>query len=287
MENFAGLKGAFVDYDESKFFVLPVPYSTPNDWNPMAKKGAEAIVAASQYLEYYDTETRRQVWQKGIHTLEALPNLISDEKVVEAVEGKVADIFRLEKFPVVIGGNRTVSIGSVRAASKHFDDLTVVQFGAHNSMRVSYQGADYAPKCAMYHIKKHAPLIQIGIRSMGAEGQRNLDPTHIFFARDIYFDPNNRWFTEVYESLSANTYITLDLDVLDPSVMPSVSVPEPGGLQYFTLLRILKELFRRTNVVGIDIVGLCPNANNISPDYLAARLVYQMMTYKAVYSYGL
>ncbi len=287
MKNFAGLKGAFTDYNEAKFFVLPVPYSTQNDWNPMANRAPEAIIEASQHLELYDTETRKQVWQKGIHTLGELHNLNFDEKVCDLVENKVSEIFNLDKFPVVLGGNRTVSIGAARAACNKYNDITVVQFGAHNSMRVNYKGSEYSPECAMYHIKKLAPLVQIGIRAMGAEGERNSDLAKMFFARDLFFDNSNRWFNEVYDSLTKNTYITLDLNVLDPSIMPSVSVPEPGGLRYFTLLRILKEIFRRTNVVGIDVVGLCPDSANIAPTYLTARLIYQIMTYKAVYSYGL
>ena len=252
MKNFAGLKGVFTDYNESKFFVLPVPYSTQNDWNPMASRAPEAIVEASQRLELYETE-----------------------------------ILDLEKVPVVLGGNRTVSIGSARAACNKYDNLTVIQFGAHNAMRVNYKGSEYSPECAMYHIKKLAPLVQIGIRSMGADGQRNVDLAKIFFARDIFFDNNHRWLNEMYDVLTENVYITLDMDVLDPSVMPSVSLPEPGGMEYFMLLRTLKEIFRRSNVIGLDVIGLCPDSNNVAPTYLTARLVYQIMTYKAVYSYGL
>ena len=287
MENFAGLKGAFTDYQESKFFILPVPYSTRNDWNPMANNAPEAIIEASQHLEYFDTETRKQVWRKGIHTLEPLNNLNSDEKVCEQVENKVSEIISLDKFPVVIGGNRTVSIGAARAAANKYKNLTVIQFCAHNAMRVNYKGSEYSPECAMYHIKQLAPLVQIGTRAMSADGERNADPAKMFFARDIFFDQENRWFKEVYEELTENTYITIDVDVLDPSVMPFVSVPEPGGLQYFTLIRILKSIFRRSNVVGFDIVGLCPNHSNLAPNYLVARLIYQMMTYKALYSYKL
>lgn len=287
MKNFAGLKGVFTDYNESKFFVLPVPYSTQNDWNPMASRAPEAIVEASQRLELYDTETRKQVWQKGIHYMESLHNLNSDEKVCDLVEKKVTEILDLEKFPVVLGGNRTVSIGSARAACNKYDNLTVIQFGAHNAMRVNYKGSEYSPECAMYHIKKLAPLVQIGIRSMGADGQRNVDLAKIFFARDIFFDNNHRWLNEMYDVLTENVYITLDMDVLDPSVMPSVSLPEPGGMEYFMLLSTLKEIFRRSNVIGLDVIGLCPDSNNVAPTYLTARLVYQIMTYKAVYSYGL
>ena len=287
MKNFAALKGAFTDYNEAKFFVLPVPYSTQNDWNPMANRGAEAIIEASQHLELYDTETRRQVWQKGIHTSEPLFNLNSDEKVCDLVKNKVSEILEMDKFPVVLGGNRTVSIVAASAACSSTDDITVVQFGAHNSMRVNYKGSEYSPECAMYHIKKLAPLVQIGIRAIGADGERNSDLSKMFFARDIFFDHNSRWLNEVYDAITKNVYITLDLNVLDPSVMPAVSVPEPGGLQYFTLLRVLKEIFRRSNVVGIDIVGLCPDNTNVAPNFLAARLAYQAMTYKAIFSYGL
>lgn len=219
--------------------------------------------------------------------MEPLYNLNSDEKVCDSVEAKVNELFDMEKFPVVLGGNRTVCVGAARAACSKFNDISVVQFGAHNSMRVNYKGSEYSPECVMYHIQKIAPLVQIGIRAMGADGQRNSDMAKMFFARDLYFDNSNRWFNEVYDSLTKNIYITIDLTVFDPSIMPDVSVPEPGGLRYFTVLRIIKEIFRRSNVVGVDIVGLCPNNTNISSSFLAARLAYQIMTYKGVYNYGL
>ncbi|MDR1543984.1 MAG: arginase family protein [Prevotellaceae bacterium] len=284
MKNFAGLKGAFTDYNEAKFFVVPVPYSTQNDWNPTANKGAEAIIEASQHLEHYDTETRTQVAFKGIHSLEPLHNLNSDELVCNAVEKRIGEVLDLDKFPVAIGGNRTVCIGAIRAACAKYNDITIIQLGAHNSMRVSYKGSDLAPECAMFQAKRLAPITQIGIRSMSADGHRNADPTRIFFARDIFFDQNMRWYKELFDTLSANTYITIDLSVFDPSIMPSVSTPEPGGMPYFTVLRMLKQIFRMTNVVGFDVVGLCPNPYHKAPDYLAARLIYQLMTYKAVYS---
>ncbi|MDR3327828.1 MAG: arginase family protein [Prevotellaceae bacterium] len=288
MENFSGLKGAFTDSNESKFFVLPVPYSTQNDWNSTANKAPEAIIEASQHFEYFDTETTTQVYLKGIYTLEPLNNLISDEKVCSSVEKKVGEILELGKFPVVLGGNRTVCIGAMRAACAKTEDITIIQFGANNSMRVNYKGSEYAPECAMYQAKKLAPLTQIGIRSMSADGKRNSDMARMFFARDIFFDQSNRWVNEVFDTLSSkNTYITIDLKVFDPSVMPSVSVPEPGGLQYFTMLKLLKQIFQQTNVVGFDVVGLCPNPYDKSPDCLAARLIYQMMTYKAVHSFEL
>ena len=282
MENFAGLKGAFTDYAEAKFVILPVPYSTQNDWQPTAKNGPEAIISASQHLEYYDTETRNQACLKGIHTLEPLRNLNSDELVCNAVEKRVGELLDLNKFPVTIGGNRTVSIGAIKAACARNEDITIIQLGAHNSMRVSYKGSDLSPECAMTHAKKLAPLTQIGLRSMSADGQRNADPERIFFARDIFFDKDSRWQREAMDTLSKNTYITIDLDVFDPSIMPSVSVPDPGGLQYFSVLRFLKRVFMKTNVVGCDVVGLCPNPYHTASDFLAARLVYQLMTYKTI-----
>ena len=282
MENFAGLKGAFTDYSEAKFVILPVPYSTQNDWLPTANKGPKAIIDASLHLEYYDTETRVEACKKGIHTLDPLSNLNSDELVCASVEKRVGELLALGKFPVTIGGNRTVSIGAIRAACAKQQDITVIQLGAHNSMRVSYKGSDLSPECAMFHAKKLAPLTQIGLRSMSADGQRNADPTRIFFARDIFFDHASRWQHEAMDTLSENSYITIDLDVFDPSIMPSVSIPEPGGMQYFDVLRFLKRVFLKTNVIGCDIVGLCPNPHHLASDFLAARLIYQLMMYKTI-----
>lgn len=280
MENFAGLTGKYADYNDSKIVVLPVPYDATSSWMHGADRGPEALLEASVQLEWYDTETRTEVYKQGIHTAEPVMEQSSPEALCEAVEKRMGELWDAEKFPVMIGGNHTVSIGAFRAADKRFKDLTILQLDAHSDLRSSYEGSELNHACVMHQARKLAPITQVGIRSMSVEETAYYDPTRIFFARDLFFDQERRWEKEALDTLSKNVYLTIDLDVFDPSELPSTGTPEPGGLRYFQVLRFLKQVMKYTNVVGIDIVELCPNPQQRASDYLAARLAYQLMTYK-------
>ncbi|MDR1591584.1 MAG: agmatinase [Prevotellaceae bacterium] len=280
MENFAGLSGTDADYQTSKIVVLPVPYDATSSWIKGADRGPEALLEASVQLEYFDTETGAEVYRQGIHTAAPVLEQSSPEALCDAVEKRVAAVMDDEKFPVIIGGNHTVSIGAFRAVAARVDNLTIVQLDAHTDLRASYEGSELNHACVMFQAQKLAPITQIGIRSMCKQEMNCFDPARIFFARDIFFDQTNRWEQEALDTLSRNVYLTIDLDVFDPSIMPSTGTPEPGGLTYFCVLRFLRRLFRTSNVVGCDIVELCPNPHVKAPDYLAARLAYQLMTYK-------
>ena len=286
MENFAGLSGDFADYDNAKIVVLPVPYDMANSWTSGAEKGPEALLKASLLLQKYDTETQTEVYRQGIHTAKPIAEQGSLELLCAAVEQRVGDLFDASKFPVTIGGNHTVSIGAIRAAAKRFKNLTVLQLDAHSDLRKSYEGSELNHACVMNQAKQVAAITQVGIRSMSVEETGNYDPSRIFWARDLYFDHENRWETEAFDTLSENVYLTIDLDVFDPAIVPSTGTPEPGGLQYFQVLHFLRRVFKRFNVVGFDVVELCPNPNQKASDYLAARLSYELMTYKFLKKYN-
>ena len=123
------------------------------------------------------------------------------------------------------------------------------------------------------------PIVQVGIRSLSFEESKFIKEKKlkIFWAKDIF--DNDGWFDDAISRLSKNVYITIDLDGLDPSVMPSVGTPEPGGLSYYQVLRFLKKVCNKRNVVGFDVVELCPNENDISSDFTAAKIVYKLIGY--------
>ena len=130
----------------------------------------------------------------------------------------------------------------------------------------------------MARIKDLAPIIQVGIRSMYSSEKQFLNKDNVFFAKNIY---NNRnWIEQALSKLSTNVYVTIDLDVFDPSIMPSTGTPEPGGLLWYDVLKLLKNVCEKKNVVGFDVVELCPNDNNKAPDFMAAKLVYKLLSYK-------
>lgn len=286
MENFAGVTGKYADYDNAKIVVLPVPYDATSSWIHGSDKGPEALLEASVQLELYDTETQTEVYRQGIHTALPVTEQGSPELLCDAVEQRVGELFDDAKFPVTIGGNHTVSIGAIRAAAKRFTNLTVLQLDAHADLRVSYEGSELSHACVMNQAKKVAPITQMGIRSMSVEESNSYEPSRIFFARDIFFDHEKRWELEAFDTLSENVYLTIDLDVFDPAILPSTGTPEPGGLNYFQVLHFLRRVFKRFNVVGFDVVELCPNPNQKASDYLAARLSYELMTYKFLKKYN-
>lgn len=280
MENFAGLSSPFTDYKTAKIVVLPVPYDATSSWVHGAELGPEKLLEASVQLEWYDTETRTEVYRRGIHTAAPVDEQRSPELLCEAVEQRVGQLFDEGKFPVTIGGNHTVSIGAIRAAAHTFPGLTVLQLDAHSDLRPEYEGSILNHACVMNRAKEVANVTQVGIRSQCIEELPFVDRDRTFWAKDIFFDRDGNWEHRAYATLSHDVYLTIDLDVFDPGVLAATGTPEPGGLQYFQVLHFLRGLFERFNVVGFDIVELCPKPNLHASDYLAARLAYQLMTYK-------
>ena len=278
MNNFAGLDPAFSNYENSKIVILPVPYDETSTWIRGADNGPEALLDASVELEWYDVETKTQVFLNGISTAEPVTEKRSPELLCETVEARLAKIITDKKFPVTIGGNHTVSVGAFRAMAKEYNDLTILQLDAHADLRKIYNRSDLNHACVMYKAKDLCPITQVGIRSMSDEETYYYNPDRIFFAHEMLEDKT--WQRKALKTLSKNVYITIDLDIFDPSIMPSTGTPEPGGLYYYDVLRFLRSVIESRNVVGFDVVELCPNPTNKAPDFLAARLVYQLLTYR-------
>jgi agmatinase len=280
MINYGGLSDELCHFDSAKIVVLPVPYDGTSTWVKGADKGPAALLEASSNMELYDIETDSEVHKIGIHTAEEVTEKGSPEEMAEAVYKRVSQIYRKKKFPVIIGGEHSVSIGAIRASHEHFEDLTVLQFDAHADMRKEYEGSRYNHACVMARAAEMGPIVQVGVRSMSVEEREDIQPDRIFYA-DRLRDNKNFMF-DLLNKLTKNVYITIDLDVLDPSVMPSTGTPEPGGIRWYAMIETLQRVSEHTNIVGFDIVELCPNAIDKSSDFLAAKLVYQLLTYKFI-----
>lgn len=183
-----------------------------------------------------------------------------------------------KKFPVVVGGNHTVSIGAIKAIAEFFKDITILQLDAHSDLRQVYEGSKFNHACTMARVQEVAPLVQVGIRSMSAEEVIFVNKERMFFAHDLYY--NKKLYDIAIEKLTDNVYITIDLDVFDPSIMPSTGTPEPGGPDYMEIMHFLREVIKKKNVVGFDIVELCPSPSNKTPDFVAAKIIYQLLSYR-------
>jgi agmatinase len=243
-----------------------------------ADKGPDAIMEASVNLEFYDIETDSEAHLFGIHTVDPITEKKSPEALVDAVYDRVISLLKQEKFPVVVGGNHTVSIGSARAFSDHFKNLSILQLDAHSDLRKEYEGSSYNHACAMARIREYAPVVQVGIRSMSRDEASEADWERIFPAHELYADKTE--YEKAIDMLTDDVYITIDLDVFDPSLIPSTGTPEPGGPGYPEIMNFLREVIWKKNVVGFDVVELCPSPSNKTPDFVAAKIIYQLLSYK-------
>lgn len=178
--NYGGLEEEFTDYENAKIVVLPVPYDGTSTWLKGADKGPEAILEASANMELYDIETDSEVYTKGIATLDPVTENASPEAMSDAVEMKVAALLNDKKFPVILGGEHSVSIGAFRAFAKHYENYSVLQLDAHSDMRDSYEGSDHNHACVMARAKEMATVAQVGIRSSCIEEKHNIEPDRIF-----------------------------------------------------------------------------------------------------------
>jgi agmatinase len=275
--NFGGDEVVY-DYSESEIIIVPVPYDETSTWMKGADKGPEAILEASVNLEFYDVETASEAHLKGIYTLSPVLQKETPGKLVEDVYYRILSLLADNKFPVLIGGNHTVSIGAIKAFSEYFDNFSVLQLDAHTDLRQEYEGSEFNHACAMARAREFSPIVQVGIRSMSADELPYADNDRIFFSHKLYYD--KKLYAKAMNKLSENVYITIDLDVFDPSVMPSTGTPEPGGPEYFELLHFLRDVIRKKNVVGFDVVELCPSQTNKSPDFIAAKIIYQLLSYR-------
>ncbi|MGA2172501.1 MAG: agmatinase [Sedimentisphaerales bacterium] len=266
------------DPARAKIAIIPVPYDGTSSWGKGADKGPAAILEASATVENYDIECDSEPYKVGIFTDEPVTENKSPEKMVGAVEKRIDCHLAKGKFPIVIGGEHSVSIGAIKAQAKKHKKLTVLQLDAHGDLRDQYHGSKYSHACVMARAKELCPIVQVGIRSMDISEKRLLDKTRTFFAEDIFGKTD--WIDTVIQLLKDDVYVTIDLDVFDPSIMPSTGTPEPGGLGWYEVLDLMRLVFRKTNVTGFDVVEMCPNSTNKAPDFLAAKLIYKLISYK-------
>ncbi len=275
--NFADPPAENCRLENSQIVIIPAPYDGTSTWLKGADEGPKAIIDASTHMELYDIETDSRVFLHGIYTDKPVEGFDSPEDMSAAVEKVVSGWIEKGKFPVVVGGEHSVSIGSIQAQAVFHKDITVLQLDAHTDLRDEYEGSRFNHACVMARARPLCPIVQVGIRSMDAAERSTIEPERIFFAKDIY---NNRaWIDPVVAALSEKVYITIDLDVFDPAIMPSTGTPEPGGLGWYDVGALLKAVAGQRTITGFDLVELCPNEHNKAPDFLAAKLIYKLLSH--------
>ncbi|TRZ45215.1 agmatinase [Robertkochia solimangrovi] len=279
---YAGIPEKYGRLDDAQVVLIPVPYDGTSTWQKGADKGPEAFLDASENMERYDIETRSEPYRKGIYLAPPITENSTPEKMVEAVYKITKNYIKQDKFVTLFGGEHSISIGSIRAFNDSFKDLTVLHIDAHADLRESYDGSKCNHACAVYEASQNTKLIQVGIRSMDITEVDNMVEDQTYFANKMVQDDD--WIDDSISQMTENVFITFDLDAFDPSIMSSTGTPEPGGLLWYETLYYLKQVFKQKNVVGFDIVELCPNSQEKSSDFLAAKLYYKMLAYKFKYA---
>ena len=281
---YAGIPEQFSKIETSKVVLIPVSYEGTATWQKGASKGPEAFLHASENMELYDIETDSEVYKNGIYLADAITENSSPEKMVEEVKNITKSYIRKNKFVTLFGGEHAISIGSIRAFNECFSSLTVVHVGAHADLRKEHNGSTCNHACALHEASQTTNLIQVGIRSMDVIETTLIDKDKTFFAHELAHD--DYWMENAIDLMTEKVFLTIDLNAFDPSIMPSIGNPEPGGLLWYETLEFFKKIFKEKTVVGFDIVELCPNNNEKSSDFLAAKLYYKMLSYKFENSEG-
>lgn len=275
---YAGIPKEFATIEKANVVLSTVPYDGTSTWQKGADKGPAAFLNASENMELYDIETDSEVYKQGVFMPDAITENSSPEAMTAAVYKLTKEYILKDKFVTTFGGEHSISIGAIRAHNEVYQNLTVLQIDAHADLRKEYDGSSCNHACALYEANETTNLIQVGIRSMDVAEKRVMNLDNVFFAHDMAQD--EFWMDAAIELMTDNVYITIDLDGFDPSICPATGTPEPGGLMWYESLEFFRKVFEQKNVVGFDIVELCPNPNEKSSDFLAAKLYYKLLTYK-------
>ncbi len=278
--NFAGISPPYSDWENSRVVVLPVPYDSTTDWRSGARDGPRAIIDASRYLELYDLELKREIYRVGIHTLpEIQPDMTSPENMTQRVYTVARGLLDKNKTLLMLGGEHSLTLGMVKAYREKHQALSVLQLDAHADLRDSYLGTRFSHATVMRRVCELCPIVPVGIRSLSEEEHRFIDEAGIkpVYANGLILAGDS--INHIIATLSNEVYITIDLDVLDPSIMSAVGTPEPGGIGWYELLNLLREVARSKRIVGFDLVELCPDEGPLSCAFLAAKLAYKLIGY--------
>ena len=282
--NFLGLPSSLSDWDTAQVAILPVPYDATASYGAGARFGPRSILDASHEIELFDDELANEPCRVGVHTRPFLePHAGGPELMSKRVEAEVNSVLEIGRFPITLGGDHSLTVGAVRAALHNHPELTLVQIDAHADLRDDYQSTPYSHACvARRAVEMGAKLVQIGIRSLSREeadwlGDHPEDATTVY-ARELWHSLSAA--NRAIDAIEGPVYLTLDVDALDPSIMPATGTPEPGGLTWPQALSLLRRLGSRGDVVGADVVELAPIPGMTAPNVLAAKLVYKLIGYR-------
>lgn len=279
--SFANLPQDLSDYHKAKYVILSVPYDATTTFKTGTREGPLSIINSSLNLEEYDIETKKNINQLNVFTLpEVNPIISSPQDMIENLSILYEDLLNDQKFVFMLGGEHSLSISALKAIGKKTSDFSVIQLDAHADLRDTYQGSKFSHACTMRRIFEITPnIFQIGIRSMCEEEhcfalENNLP---LLYAEEM--TESKEWIEKIYLHTKKKVYLTIDLDALDPSIMPAVGNPASGGMLWYQLLSFLKNLIKEKDIIGVDLMELCPKEGHSASSVLAAQLVFKILMY--------
>ena len=279
---FGGAMPTMTSFDESGVVILPVPLDKTTSYGGGTAHGPREILEASSHMELWDEETGRDIHDVGIFTLPTMDLPFGElAPLMDEIRRVAGEVLARDKFLVTLGGEHSITPPLVAAAAAHHPGLSVLQIDAHADLRPTYMGTPHNHACAMYGSLPHASITQVGIRSLSTEEARALGETKTTIFYDWNMREDAKWIDRVVDSLgSGPVYITIDVDGMDPAIMPATGTPEPGGLSWYEILALLRATITRRTVVACDVVELAPIPGLHAPNFLCAKLIYKILNYR-------
>jgi agmatinase len=278
---YGGTTPTTTDFEHARVVIFPIPLDRTTSYVPGTRNGPHEILVASAHMELWDEETQTDVHSIGIFTLPEMEfPFASMDEVVREIRRVTAELLSHDKFPLILGGEHSITPAVVGAMAAKYPGLSVLQIDAHADLRESFMGTPHNHACAMRRTLEFARATQVGIRSLSPEEAAAAPtlPTEIFY--DFNMRANADWVDRIVDSLSEQVYITIDVDGLDPAIMPATGTPEPGGLSWYETLAVLRRVIERRTVVGCDVVELSPIPGHVAPNFLCAKLIYKILSYR-------
>jgi agmatinase len=282
---------AVTNYQNAKFVILPIPYEATTTYRKGCETGPDAVLIASQQLEAYDEELKREAClDEGIHTVDAIadtrvnPNITAQE-MLKLTTSRVNQLITDGKYVIAIGGEHAITTGVVKAYHDFYQTpFTVVQIDAHGDMRYEFEGSLHNHACVMRRvIEMGLPTLPIAIRAICREEAELIEKKSIPVMWDREIAQDSNWIDKaISEIKTEKVFLTIDVDGLDPSLIPGVGTPEPGGLSWNTTLRFLRRLYESREVIGCDVMELAPIQDSVVSEFTTAKLIYKLIGYQAL-----
>ncbi len=278
-DNFLGLERRFAEYHRARYAVLPLPYDATTSYAVGTRDGPRAVISASQQVELYDEELRRENHKAGVATLDPLtPDASGPAATMKAIHRAARRVVRDGKFLLGLGGEHSVSAPLIQAVAEMHQRLSVLQIDAHADLRDQYQGSPHSHACVMRRVHDLGiPAVAVGIRNYSAEEAGFIRRARKPIVPARACRERSDWIATALAPLTDTVYVTIDIDGFDPAYAPGTGTPEPGGLDWYQVADLLAQLAAARTIVAADVVEVRPIPGNNVTEFLAAKLLYRLI----------